>query len=142
MCVTFGIFAFEEIVKIFREKYNIFAEDVNDDIIRGDKFSLALIFDKDLNFVEDKTFYTMCAYVRENQELTEDMQTHEKELKHALQVQFEERGFDATFLDLCKKYKVDKDNFRFVLLKNMDTELTNLHSFFYQRFTDSQRLKQ
>ncbi|BEG57323.1 DEAD/DEAH box helicase [Helicobacter sp. NHP21005] len=126
----FGIFAFEEIVQIFREKYNIQAEDDNDDIVKGDKFSLALVFDKDLSFVEDKTFYTMSAYVRENGDLTEDMQAHEKELKHALQIQFEEQGFDATFLDLCKKYKVDKDNFRFVLLKNIDTELTNLHSFF------------
>ncbi|WP_104759588.1 DEAD/DEAH box helicase [Helicobacter bizzozeronii] len=126
----FGIFAFEEIVQIFREKYNIASEDDNDDTPKGDKFSLALVFDKGLNFVENKTFYTMCAYVREKRELTEDMQTYEKELKHQLQIQFEEQGFNAVFLDLCKQYQVNKDNFRFALLKNIDTELTTLHSFF------------
>ncbi|WP_163535133.1 AAA domain-containing protein [Helicobacter suis] len=126
----FGIFAFEKIVQIFREKYNIPVENENDDIIKGDKFSLALVFDKNLNFIEGKAFYTMCAYVREHGDLIEDMQTYEEELSHALQTQFEEQGFDVTFLELCKKYQVDKDNFRFALLKNIDAELIHLHSFF------------
>ncbi|WP_163499652.1 AAA domain-containing protein [Helicobacter suis] len=126
----FGIFAFEKVVQIFREKYNIPVEDENDDIIKGDKFSLALVFDKDLNFIEEKTFYTMCAYVHENGELIENMQTHEEKLSHTLQTQFEEEGFDVLFAALHAKYQVDKDNFRFALLKNIDAELIHLHSFF------------
>ncbi|WP_163556230.1 AAA domain-containing protein [Helicobacter suis] len=126
----FGIFAFEKVVQIFREKYNIPVEDENDDIIKGDKFSLALVFDKDLNFIEEKTFYTMCAYVYEKGELIEDMQAYEEELSHTLQTQFEEEGFDVLFAALYAKYQVDKDNFRFALLKNIDAELIHLHSFF------------
>ncbi|WP_104748448.1 DEAD/DEAH box helicase [Helicobacter cetorum] len=126
----FGIFAFEEIETILKEKYNITKQDENK--VKSDKFSLILAFDKNLNFIEEQLFYTMSAYVRKNKDITDALETIEQDLKDKLIKQFEEekKDFNEVFLQFCKEYSVNEDNFRFCFVKNSETELINLHSFF------------
>lgn len=47
---------------ILRAEYGL--EPTDEDIRFGDKFSFALYFDKNLNFLEDMTFFTESAYIR------------------------------------------------------------------------------
>ena len=52
--VYFDIFKFQEVVDILHAEYGL--ESTDEDIRFGDKFSFALYFDKNLNFLEDMTF--------------------------------------------------------------------------------------
>lgn len=60
--VYFDIFKFQEVVDILHAEYGL--ESTDEDIRFGDKFSFALYFDKNLNFLEDMTFFTESAYIR------------------------------------------------------------------------------
>jgi len=64
--VYFDIFKFQEVVDILHAEYGLEATD--EDIRFGDKFSFALYFDKNLNFLEDMTFFTESAYIRKFKE--------------------------------------------------------------------------
>ena len=60
--VYFDVFTFQEVVDILCAEYGL--EPTDEDIRFGDKFSFALYFDKNLNFLEDMTFFTESAYIR------------------------------------------------------------------------------
>lgn len=58
----FDIFDFEEVVSLLRKKYNLKASEEETD--KSQKFSFVLCFDKEMNFLQDMTFFTESAYVR------------------------------------------------------------------------------
>ena len=51
LVVYFGIFSFNEIVAFFKEKFNL--KSMQNEVSIGDKFSIALYFDKDIKLVQD-----------------------------------------------------------------------------------------
>ncbi len=125
----FGIFNFQEVVDILREKYNI--EKTYEEISNSEKFTFALYFDHQLNLVADKVFLTMSGYIREHDHLPDDFLKVETLFREELDRKFEE-GFHNVFSELIQKYHVSIDNFRYKFIRHLDNEDINLHSFFIE----------
>lgn len=133
--IYFGIFAFEEVIEILRQKYN-FAK-TNEDIDYGNKFRLALYFDKDLNFLPDMLFCTESYYIYSKKDVPDEntFREYEKGLRTELEQLFEDSAddsekFNHAIKSVISKYSNDIDSCRYKLLKNVETSDTNLHSFF------------
>lgn len=123
----FDIFNFQEVVDILRENYKIAKtyEEVN----TSDKFTFAIYFDNQLNFIADKLFFTMSGYIRQHGNLPEDFLKVEDLFREDLNSKFDE-GFNNILSDLLQKYNVSTDNFRYAFVKNLENGDVNLHSFF------------
>lgn len=127
LVLYFDIFDFQEVVDILREKYKIAKtyEEVN----ASDKFTFAIYFDNQLNFIADKLFFTMSGYIRQHGNLPENFLKVEDSFREDLNSKFDE-GFNITISDLLQKYNVSTDNFRYSFVKNLENGDANLHSFF------------
>lgn len=125
----FGIFDFQEVIDILRERYRIPKN--YEEVGNSDKFTVALYFDSQLGFISDKLFLTMSGYIREHGDWPEDFFKVESSLKEALNRKFDE-DFNTALSELLVKYKVALDNFRYTFLRNLDHEDVNLHSFFIE----------
>lgn len=123
----FGIFDFEEVVDILREKYKI--KKTDEDIAKSEKFTIALYFNHEMEFLEDYLFLTISGYIRNKGDLPEDLRKVENEFKEILSRRFEE-NFNAMFNELFIRYNVTPDNFRFKYLTDIENGDVNLHSFF------------
>ena len=78
-----GIFPFQKIIKELRGKYNLKATD--EELGKSSyKFTFALYFDKDLNFLANKLFFTMSGQICKNGELPKDFLMAENELREQL----------------------------------------------------------
>lgn len=135
--VYFDIFDFQEAVTVLRTRYHLNATE--EEIQTGHKFSYALYFDKELNLLEDMTFFTVSAYIRYYKEVPHEKAFREFEdnLKKQFAQDFEESAgtpekFNAAMEKALGKFKTDMKNCRMQLLNNVETEGTNLHSFFIQ----------
>lgn len=133
--VYFDVFKFREVVAILREKYNL--KPTEEDIRLGDKFSFALYFDRNLNFLSDMTFFTESAYIRYYKKVPheEEFREFEENLKNQLFQDFDETArdpekFNAAMQKELLRYGIDVTNCRMQLPGNIETEATNLHSFF------------
>lgn len=133
--VYFDIFSFREVVSILREQYRL--EPTNEDIQFGNKFSFALYFDKDLNFLPDMTFFTESAYIRYFKEVPnqEAFREFEDELKQSFTQDFDgtaasPKKFNGAFQKELQRYGTGLKNCRMQVLSSVETEGTNLHSFF------------
>ena len=133
--VYFDIFSFEDVVSLLREQYDL--KPTNEDIQFGSKFSFALYFDKDLNFLPDMTFFTESAYIRYFKEVPhqEEFREFEDDLKQAFTQDFDEtaaspKKFNEAVQKELQRYGTDIKNCRMQVLSNVETEGTNLHSFF------------
>lgn len=133
--VYFDIFSFREVVSILREQYRL--EPTNEDIQFGNKFSFALYFDKDLNFLPDMTFFTESAYIRYFKEVPnqEAFREFEDELKQSFTQDFDgtaasPKKFNEAFQKELQRYGTGLKNCRMQVLSSVETEGTNLHSFF------------
>lgn len=131
----FEIFQFEEVVTILREKYHL--ESTNEDIRVGDKFSFALCFDKDLNLCGEMTFLTVSAYIRWYKEIVSRnaFREYESNFRMTISQLFDEeddkqKAFNDAIRKLLKKYNVNIQNCRMQIVNNIETDATNLHSFF------------
>lgn len=131
----FEIFKFEEVVSVLRKKYHL--EPTDEDIRIGDKFSFALCFDKNLNLCDEMTFLTISAYIRWHKEIVSRNVFREYEWKFKLMISqlFEEEedkksGFNKAIRELLKRYNVEIQNCRMQIVNNIETDATNLHSFF------------
>ena len=125
----FGIFNFQEVVDILREKYNI--DKTYEEISNSEKFTFALYFDHQLNLIADKLFLTMSGYIRENGHLPDDFLKVETLFREELNRKFEE-DFHKVFSELIQKYNVSVNNFRYKFVRHLDNEDINLHSFFIE----------
>ena len=91
-----GIFDFDEVIDILKKKYNL--EDTYEDRSKSKKFTAALFFDKDLQFLGNKFFYTMSGYIRNYGDFPKDIGEEERNLSDEIRGKFErernkENGF-------------------------------------------------
>lgn len=133
--VYFDIFDFQEVVSVLREQYHL--ELTDEEIHSGNKFSFALYFDMELNFIQDMTFFTESAYIRYYKEVPykEEFRTFEDNLKKQFQQDFDETSncpekFNAAMQKEILRYGIHVKNCCMQILKDIETEATNLHSFF------------
>lgn len=133
--VYFDIFSFREVVSILREQYGL--KPTEEEIRVGNKFSLALYFDRNLNFLEDMTFFTESAYIRYYKKAPreEDFRNFEENLKKQLTQDFAETAespekFNGAMQKTLLRYGIDVRSCRMQVLNNVETEGRNLHSFF------------
>lgn len=107
----FGIFDFQEIEDLLRENYQI--KSTNDEVISTDKFTLALYFDHELNFLPDHLFLTMSGFFKETKMIVDSKALKEREdtYKEQYARDFEE-DFNKTLMNLARVYDINKNNFR------------------------------
>ena len=144
--VYFDIFKFKEVVDILHAEYGL--ESTDEDIRFGDKFSFALYFDKNLNFLEDMTFFTESAYIRKFKKVPyeKEFREFEKDFKNQLAQDFDETAgdsakFNAAMQKELLQHEVDIINCRMKILGNIETEATNLHSFFIDDLEKAKKSK-
>lgn len=149
-------FPFERVIRMLHEKFQL--EDTDEDISYGTKFSLSLSFDRELNLLPDNTFLTESAYFLEvNSILDEDkFQQYEEEQKETIEKLFyaeEEDGhrdthtskatprkfFNRAMRKFITHYNLQDGQCYYRAVKNLDSDVTNLHSFFVD---DLQRAKE
>ena len=128
-----GIFDFDEVIDILKKKYNL--EDTYEDRSKSKKFTADLFFDKDLQFLGNKFFYTMSGYIRNYGDFPKDIGEEERNLSDEIRGKFErernkENGFHCVITWILKKYKADLSNFRYKFVRNLEKDAVNLHSFF------------
>ncbi len=144
--VYFDVFKFQEVAAILREKYHL--KPTDEEIRLGDKFSFALYFDRNLNFLSDMTFFTESAYIRYYKKVPHEKEFREFEenFKNQLSQDFDEtvadpEKFNAAIQKELLRYGVDAANCRIQLLENIETEATNLHSFFIDDLEKAKRIE-
>jgi len=123
----FGIFDFQEVIDILRKQYGI--PSTYEEISRSDKFTIALHFDNELNFIGDKLFLTMSGFIRNKGYLPDNFRTFENEFKEKLSRKFQ-GDFHKVFNELFYHYKITPENFRYKFLTDIENGDVNLHSFF------------
>ena len=133
--VYFDIFSFQEVVSILREQYRL--KPTEEEIRSGNKFSFALYFDRNFHFLQDMTFFTESAYIRYYKKVPREneFRDFEDRLKKQFSQDFDETSeapdqFNAAMQKELLRYGIDIKNCRMQILKNIETEATNLHSFF------------
>lgn len=137
LAIYFDIFNFQEIIDILRERYNILA--THEETTRSDKFTFALYFNNQLDFIPNKLFFTMSSYIRFKGELPEDFFQAESLLRKDLSDKFEDKDFNVVLNELLKQYSTSLVNCRYSFVKNLEVDDVNLHSFFID---DLQKAKQ
>lgn len=135
--VYFDIFKFTEVIDFLRDKFNLPVS--NQEITLGNKFSFALYFDKDLKLSSDMTFLTESSYIRnfhtipsekEFKEFEEDFSKKIQEIFDCPEDEPYKEWFNKAILNILQTNKIDINNCRMKPLKNLETDATNLHSFF------------
>lgn len=144
--VYFDVFPFQEVVDILRAQYGL--EPTDEDIRFGDKFSFALYFDRTLNFLADMTFFTESAYIRYFKKVPHENEFREFEenLKNQLSQDFgEAAGEPEKFNEAMQKgllrYGIAVNDCRMQILGNVETDATNLHSFFIDDLEKAKRIR-
>lgn len=144
--VYFDIFGFQEVVSILREQYRLNPTD--EEIRIGNKFSFALYFDIKFNLLHDMTFFTESAYIRYYKKVPreEEFRDFEDNLKKQFLQDFDETSkhpekFNVAMQKEILRYGINVKNCRIQILKNIETEATNLHSFFIDDLEKAKKIK-
>jgi len=144
--VYFDIFGFQEVVSILREQYHL--KPTEEETYSGNKFSFALYFDINMNFLQDMTFFTESAYIRYYKKVPheEEFREFENNLKKQFEQDFEETSkypekFNAAIQKEILRYGIHVKNCRIQILKNIETEATNLHSFFIDDLEKAKKIR-
>lgn len=133
----FDIFKFEEIIALLRTKFNL--PETEEDIKIGNKFSFAIYFDKELKLAENMTFFTESYYILEKKcvpnekvflEYEEENKNYIKELFACPEDEEYNSFFNKSFVKLLSKYSLKLKNSRMKVLTSLESDATNLHSFF------------
>lgn len=144
----FNIFPFKKVVTLLREKYNL--PEIYEEISVGDKFSFAIYFDKELKVVEEMTFFTVSYYILKNGSIPKeneflDFEKKNKEYINSIFACPEEEDyiefFNKAFVKLLKKYSIQIEDSRMKVLSNLETDATNLHSFFVDDLEKAKSIK-
>ena len=137
LVVYFDIFDFKEVIEFLRQKYHL--DPPEEEIKVGFKFGMALYFDKNLNFLEEMTFFTESGYIRYFAKVPNEKEfnEYETELKIKLAQFFEESSEDPEKFNKAiekvltsLKFKISISDCKMQLLNNIESDATNLHSFF------------
>ncbi len=130
-----NIFEFEDVIQLLREMRDIDIAD--EDITYGKKYVFALYFDKQFNVYVEKTFYTVSGYIKNHGKMPYEKEFNEFEenFKQTLSQIFDIKelnadNFNAAFRRVLTRYNVNKENCRVEFIDNIETDATNLHSFF------------
>ncbi|MFW5411974.1 DEAD/DEAH box helicase [Aerococcus urinaeequi] len=133
----FNLFSFNEIVELLRKKYHL--SQSQEEIEIGEKFSFALYFDKELILNAEMTFFTMSYYIKQFKNIPSEKEfdRFEKEAKKYIEELFDfnaETGFEESFnfalKKLLNKFSVNIKQCRMKVVSNIETDETNLHSFY------------
>ncbi len=137
IAVCFDVFDFNDVISILREKYKL--APTEEEIHIGKKFSLALCFDKELNFQQDMTFFTASGYIRYYNEVPhmKDFKSFEEDFKTQLKNAFEAASsdkdrFNRIICGIMANYSIEAKNCRLQLIDNLQNDVSNLHSFFIE----------
>ncbi|WP_290139517.1 hypothetical protein [uncultured Dubosiella sp.] len=143
----FGIFPFREVVSILCDQLQFSSS--NEEIHYGDKFEFALYFDSQFHLLEDQTFYTVSAYIRDKKSIPNEREFQEFEMgkkNHFIQL-FEERPdkdsferFNEAIELLLFSCGIKSDDCRFQILTNVEMEAVNLHSFFIRDLEKAKKI--
>ena len=124
--VYFDVFRFQEVEDMLRVQYGL--EKTDEDIRFGNKFSFALYFDRDLNFLTDMTFFTESAYIRYFKQVPheEEFREFEENLKNQFSHYFDEtvgepEKFNAAMQKVLLRYGIDVTNCRMQITGNIET---------------------
>ena len=133
----FDIFSFNEIIDFLRKQYNL--SSTEQEITVGDKFSFALYFDKELKLNSELTFLTESYYIRRYKKIPREVEfsAFEEEYIKKFQELFEcpedvdyREYFNKVIASIIEKNDIAIKNCRMKALLNLETDATNLHSFF------------
>lgn len=129
------IFDFKDVINILRNKYKL--RQTFEEICIGEKFTAAIYFDSKLVLKNDMTFFTVSGYIRANGKVPIGSEFHdyEENLKNEFAQYFdgaeaEPEKFNNAVKILLEKFDAFSDNSRVRLLSDVETDATNLHSFF------------
>lgn len=146
LVIYFDIFKFESIIDFLRQQFKL--EKTGEDIHYGDKFSFALYFDRNLQYDKDKFFYTESAYMRRFKTIPfeEDFKEFEKDEQEKLAQRFDEVAEDAEKFNLAmqetlRDHGAELKHCRFQLIQNIETDATNLHSFFIDDLEKAKKIE-
>ncbi|MBS6115929.1 AAA domain-containing protein [Thomasclavelia spiroformis] len=135
--VFFDIFSFKEIIDFLRKEYNLL--ETEEDIKVGNKFSFALYFDKELKIHSEMTFLTESFYIRKYRKIPRELEfsSFEQEYRKIFDEIFEcpdevdyMDHFNSAIKLIIKNNGIDIINCRMKAIENLETDATNLHSFF------------
>ena len=144
----FNTYPFSTVIQLLREKYNL--SETDDEVSVGDKFSFALYFDKELKLQGEMTFFTASYYILQNNSIPQekDFLKFEKENKENINSIFacpEEEDyiafFNKAFTKLLNQYSIQTEKTRMKALNNLETDATNLHSFFVDDLEKAKSIK-
>lgn len=139
LVVFFDIFDFQEVIDILRKRYKI--SSAYEETRKTKKFTFALYFDKNLNFLREKLFFTISGYIRYKKELPEDFHKSERQLRDDLASRFENDDFNDCFNHIFKLYKVPQNQCRYAFLENLENDDVNLHSFYIDDLNNAKLLR-
>lgn len=146
LVIYFDIFKFESIIDFLRQQFKL--EKTGEDIHYGDKFSFALYFDRNLQYDKDKFFYTESAYMRRFQKIPfeDDFKEFEKDEQEKLAQRFDEVADDSEKFNLAmqetlRDHGAELKHCRFQLIQNIETDATNLHSFFIDDLEKAKKIE-
>lgn len=135
--IYFEVFNFEKVKNVLQKFFNI--EDTDEDLSIGDKFSIAIFLDKDLKIYSEKTFVSSSYYIlKENKiPIHEQFFKFENEIKNKINEIFnfysEEnypKEFNNAIFSILDEYGFTIDNLRYKILRHIENEVSELHSFF------------
>lgn len=145
LVVYCDIFDFNEVIDILRKKFEL--KPTEDEIRIGSKFSFALCFDKKSEYMSDMTFFTESAYIRYYNEVPYENEFREFENKFKMELTqgFEDASgqkdkFNKVILEALERYKISLDNCRIQVVENIETDATNLHSFYIDDLEDAKSI--
>lgn len=135
--IFFDIFSFKEIIDYLREEYNLL--ETEEDIKVGNKFSFALYFDKELKIHSEMTFLTESFYIRKYRKIPREAEfsSFEQDYRKKFDEKFE-CPVEVDYVDhfnnaiklIIENNSIDINNCRMKVVENLETDATNLHSFF------------
>ena len=144
----FNIFPFSEVIKLLREKYKL--PEIYEEVSVGDKFSFALYFDKELKLEEEMTFFTASYYILQNGNIPKekeflDFENKNKEYINSIFACTDDEEysefFNEAFVKLLNKYSIRIEKSIMKVLNNLETDATNLHSFFIEDLEKAKSIK-
>lgn len=127
--IYFGIFSFREIMQKMKQKAGLM--NIEDgDIAYPNKFTYAMYFDYNLNFLPDKFFFTMSGYIKYKGKLPEDFLDCGNKLRENIGEKFNSNDFNTVINSLLNQYQVELENVRYACVQDLEQNDDNIHSFF------------
>ena len=129
------IFPFEDVVKkVIVNKSKTYEGEFS----KSFKFGLSLYFNANSDFLPDKTFVTVSRYILEKNKVpsAEEFEVYESDMQKKIDllwsnVKEEGYGFNQFIEYIFQIYKINEGNVRFKKIDNLESDIQNLHSFFY-----------